>query len=50
MKTIGREAFLGCTGLKNIDLPDSVEEIGLDAFNGSGLEAFVAPSSLRIIR
>ena len=50
LRVIGREAFNNCTNLRGIDLPDSVVEIGLDAFYGSGLETFVAPRALRTIR
>ena len=50
LKVIGREAFDRCSSLRNIQLPDCVEEIGLDAFNGTGLESFVAPPSLRVLR
>ena len=50
LNVIGREAFDSCSSLRNIQLPDCVEEIGLDAFNSGGLESFVAPRSLRILR
>ena len=50
LKIIGREAFCRCSNLRKVDLPDSVDEIGLDAFADSGLESFTAPKSLRIIR
>ena len=50
LNVIGREAFDSCSSLRNIQLPDCVEEIGLDAFNSSGLESFVAPPSLRVLR
>lgn len=50
LRLIGREAFCGCSSLRNIDLPDSVEEIGVDAFLSSGLETFVAPKALRTLR
>ena len=50
LRTVGREAFNNCTSLRGIDLPDSVVEIGLDAFCGSGLGTFVAPMALRIVR
>ena len=50
LKVIEREAFYSCSSLQNIQLPDYVEEIGLDAFNGTGLESFVAPPSLRVLR
>ena len=50
LRVIGRGAFCGCTSLKGVRLPDSLEEIGLDAFRESGLEDFVAPRSLRTVR
>ena len=50
LRLIDREAFCGCSSLRAIDLPDSVEEIGLDSFYGSGLEAFTAPKALRVLR
>lgn len=34
INSIGREAFAGCTGLTEIDLPKSVKEIVGDSFNG----------------
>ena len=49
LKIIGREAFCGCSSLKEVDLPDSLKEIGLSSFRESGLESFTAPNSLRII-
>lgn len=36
-------AFMGCTALTQIDLPDSVTEIGPFAFSGSGLKSFEYP-------
>lgn len=50
LQLVDREVFSGCAGLRGIELPDGVEEICLDAFIGSGLESFVAPKSLRVIR
>ena len=32
LKTIGDEAFFGCAGIRSLDLPDSVEYVGRDAF------------------
>ena len=46
---ISREAFWGCTNLANVLLPDSVEEIGLDAFRECGIKSFIAPGTMRII-
>ena len=37
LRTIGEEAFMGCTDLKSIQLPDGLREIGLRAFRESGL-------------
>lgn len=34
LKTVGGYAFIGCTGLKTITLPNSVAEIGASAFEG----------------
>ena len=40
IKIIGQNAFLGCSKIEKIDLPDSVETIESDAFNGcSSLES-----------
>ena len=30
-------AFYGCCSLRAIDLPDGIEEIGIDTFRASGL-------------
>ena len=50
LKVIRKDAFADSSDLKVVQLPDSVEEIGLDAFRQTGVENFVAPKSLRIIR
>ena len=50
LRVIGKDAFAACGNLKIVQLPDGVEEIGLDAFRQTGVENFVAPKSLRIIR
>ena len=44
------EAFYGCDSLRTIDLPNSLEEIGLRAFRESGLERVTTPKSVRTIR
>ena len=44
---IGQEAFIGCSGLKSLEIPDSVTSIGRDSFQGcSGLTALSIPSSV----
>ena len=44
---IGAEAFRGCSGLTNINIPNSVTEIGADAFRGcSGLTNINIPNSV----
>ena len=43
------KAFCGCSSLIEVELPDGIEEIGIDAFCGTGLESLVMPSSVRII-
>lgn len=50
LMVVGREAFCNCVCLSWVELPDSVVEIGLDAFCHSGIRSFKAPKSLRIIR
>ena len=47
LKTICANAFRGCCSLSNVKLPDGLEEIGLYAFCGSGLESVVMPQSVR---
>ena len=46
-KVIETNAFRGRYNLKSIVIPDSVEEIGEDAFMGTGLEEIVFPRELR---
>ena len=50
LKTIGREAFLFCTGLTSITIPASVTSIGEEAFYGcTGLRSIELPSSVTSI-
>ena len=49
LRAIGIEAFYGCCSLRAIDLPDGLEEIGIDAFRGSGLESVATPRSVERI-
>ena len=50
MKIIGPEAFSYCESLRRIDLTEGIEEIGVDAFRGSGLEEVKLPESLQILK
>ena len=50
LKQIECGAFQNCGYLRNILLPDGLEEIGLNAFCGSGLVSIAFPSSLRTVR
>ena len=43
-------AFYGCKSLTAVELPEGIEEIGIDAFRASGLESVTTPRSVRIIR
>ncbi len=43
---IGERAFYGCTGLKQVDIPDSVTTIEKWAFEESGLTSIVIPDSV----
>lgn len=49
LRLVGNGAFYACPSLKMVNLPDSVEEIGTDAFGCSGLESFTAPKALQTI-
>ncbi len=44
--TVGEGAFRSCSALTELVLPDCVQEIGNNAFYGSGLKEFTAPASL----
>ena len=48
--SIGSGAFVGCTGLTNITIPDSVTSIGYEAFKGcAGLTSVTIPNSVTSI-
>lgn len=47
VREIGEEAFRGDTGLKGIDLPETLETIGDYAFCESGLESLFIPAKVK---
>ena len=50
VRSIGRDAFYGCTGLASIDIPASVTAIGENAFYGcTGLVSIDLPASITLI-
>jgi hypothetical protein len=44
--SIGNSAFNGCSGLTSVNIPDSVTNIGYQAFAGSGISEISLPVSL----
>lgn len=49
VRKIGRSAFRICKALRHVELADSVEEIGDEAFFDTNLESFRVPASLRVL-
>lgn len=47
--SIAKEAFMGCTNLTSVVIPDSVSVIREDAFNGTGLTEIIIPNSVKRI-
>ena len=48
LRELGARAFFGCTGLRDIELPDSLESIGDQAFCGCRkLKSIRLPLALR---
>ena len=50
LKKIGGNVFYGTAVLKEIEIPDGVEEIGTAAFSNSGIVRVKLPNSIRTIR
>lgn len=50
LKTIGCEAFYGCSKLTHLDLPDCVENVVNGAFAGSAITDLRVPANLKAIR
>ena len=49
VKSIGSHAFMGCSELISIDIPNSVTSIGYAAFSSSGLTSIDIPISVKSI-
>lgn len=49
LKSIGFAAFAGCTELKSIDLPASIDSIASYAFSASGLTSVSLPASVHAL-
>lgn len=50
VKVVGDEAFMDCTSLYTVTIPDTVTEIGIRAFVGTKLSQIVIPDSVTTIR
>ena len=50
LRVIGDDAFYFCGSLNTILLPDTLEEIGVNAFSCSGLDNVIMPPSVRVVR
>lgn len=48
-KEVGRQAFYGCSALKDIILPEGIEYIRDGAFSGAAIEAIHLPNTLKVI-
>lgn len=49
LKLIGDYAFSMCWNLKSIKLPDTLEELGVSAFAGSGLQEITIPKKIKTL-
>ncbi len=50
LRTIGDNAFAGCSSLSEVKLPDSLVGIGAGAFRGSGITSVVIPRYISAIK
>ena len=50
LRTIGDEAFMGCSDLREINFPDTLTEIGENAFSYTGLTTLTLPPKLDNIK
>ena len=48
-KEVGRQAFYGCSALKDVILPEGIEYIRDGAFSGAAIEAIHLPNTLKVI-
>ena len=42
-------AFFDCNNIKNIELPEGLQKIGVDSFGKTGIKNLVVPSSVKVI-
>ena len=49
LEVVEQHTFCQCKNLKHVNFPESLEEIGIGAFGGSGLDDIEFPASLRVI-
>jgi hypothetical protein len=49
LRIIGKEAFLNTAGIRNVVVPEGVQEIGARAFVGSSVQTIMLPESLTAI-
>lgn len=47
--TIGSEAFIGCTSIESVSLPDTLKSIGESAFENTELTEITIPDSVTVI-
>ena len=49
LRRIQHKAFMGCKSLRNVRLPDGLEQLGMQCFSESGLESVFFPASTRTV-
>ena len=49
LTSIGEQAFMNCTNLKTINIPDGVVSIGSNAFNSCSIRNIILPEGLKTI-